>query len=208
LIGFLTSLVRALYQFTLAYGVIGLAGGTFLESLGIPMAATVIDLTAGLLIINERTTFLEALIVSDLGLVAGSLVSFYLGRAGSSIARYIRRDESETRKRFSAAREGLNNYGDWAVLFGQLFGPARTWISYPAGAMRMDFKKFILYTALGGAAYCAVIIAFSLVFTNFVRSRLGSLKYFAATPLLLIPLLILTMFILLRFVRARKRSRT
>lgn len=101
-----TAIGRFLYDLTLEYGVIGLAGGAFLESLGIPTASAVIDLTAGVLIINKRTTFLEALIVSDMGLTAGSLVSFYLGRLGSRVTKR------------SIARNWIEKYGDKAVLFG------------------------------------------------------------------------------------------
>ena len=36
----------------------------------------------------------------------------------------------------------------------------------------MDIKKFTLYTALGGAVYCTIIIAASLFLTNFIRHRI------------------------------------
>lgn len=35
----------------------------------------------------------------------------------------------------------------------------------------MDIKKFTLYTALGGAVYCAAIITASLFLTDFIRHR-------------------------------------
>jgi membrane protein DedA with SNARE-associated domain len=194
---------RFLYEFTLTYGVIGLACGAYLESLGIPTAAAVIDLTAGLLIINERTTFLKAVIVSDFGLVMGSLTSFYLGRAGSSLARRIRRDETDVQERYSAAQDWLDKYGDKAVLFGQLLGPARTWISYPAGAMGMDVKKFTLYTALGGTVYCTVAITASLFLTDFIRSRWDLIEHSALTPLLLVLVLAPTALLLWRWKKLR-----
>src|SRR3989337_1368107 len=149
---------RFLYDLTLRYGVIGLAAGAFLESFGVPTAAVVIDLTAGLLIISGRTTFIEALIVSDLGLVAGSLAAYYIGRAGAGVFEHWHRHPPDEAERRSRARRLIERYGDKAILFGQLFGPARTWISYPAGAMKMDVKKFTLYTALGGAMYCGIVI--------------------------------------------------
>ena len=162
---------RFLYELTLRYGVIGLAAGAFLESFGIPTAAIVIDLAAGLLIISGRTTFIEAVIVSDVGLVAGSLTAYYIGRAGAGVFERWHRHPPDEAERRSRAQRLIERYGDEAILFAQLFGPARTWISYPAGAMGMNVKKFTLYTAIGGAIYCSIVITISLYFTNFIKAR-------------------------------------
>ena len=166
------TLARWLYQLTLAYGVFGLAGGAFLESLGVPTAAAVIDLTAGMLILNERTTFLEAVLVANTGLVIGSLVSYFLGRTGSSLLARTRSNRRDGRQEKGAGAAWLKKHGPKAIFFAQLFGPTRTRISYPAGAMRMAIKKFTLYTALGGAVYCTIIIAASLFLTDFIRHRI------------------------------------
>lgn len=53
-------------------------------------------------------------------------------------------------------------WGELTVLIAQLFGTTRTWISLPAGAMKMRLQKFVVYTAVGGAIYCALAIGFSL----------------------------------------------
>jgi len=196
---------RFLYQFTLRYGVIGLGVGAFLESFGIPTAAAVIDLTAGLLILSGRATFLEALIVSDLGLVLGSLSAYHVGRVGASIfERWHRhpRDEAEQRSR---AQRLIQRYGDKSVLFAQLFGPARTWISYPAGAMGMDIKKFTLYTAIGGGIYCGAGITLSLYLTDIVKRRFEEILSWLTTLPALIGLVL--GIILLVFVRRWWRAR-
>jgi membrane protein DedA with SNARE-associated domain len=159
---------RWFYEVALSYGVIGLAAGAFAESFGVPTAAMVIELTAGILISTGRTNFLMALIVADTGLVLGSLASYYVGKAGAGLVR-SRGGYRETGT--SRAQVWIERYGDKAVLFGQLFGPARTWISYPAGAMGMDVKKFTLYTALGGAVYCSAMITLSVYFTEMIMGR-------------------------------------
>lgn len=166
------TLARWLYRLTLAYGVFGLAGGACLESLGIPMAAAVIDMTAGILILNQRTTFVEAVLVADAGLVLGSLGSYFLGRTGSNLWMRKRRNLPAGRRGESTAAKWLEKHGSKAIFFGQLFGPTRTWISYPAGAMRMDVKKFTFYTALGGAVYCTVMITASLYLTDLIRRQI------------------------------------
>jgi membrane protein DedA with SNARE-associated domain len=161
---------RWLYELTLTYGVAGLGVGAFAESFGVPTAAIVIDLTAGALIAAGRTSFIKALIVADTGLVLGSLASYYVGKAGAGL---VRRSGGGRYRRAGSSRAQfwIERYGDKAVLFGQLFGPARTWISYPAGAMGMDVKKFTFYTAVGGAVYCSVIITLSIYFTDIITSH-------------------------------------
>ena len=195
---------KFLYDLTLRYGVVGLAAGACLESFGIPTAAVVIDLTAGLLIISGRTTFIEALIVSDLGLVVGSLAAYYVGRAGAGVFERWHRHPPDEAERRSYSRRLIDRYGDEAVLVGQLFGPARTWISYPAGAMGMDVKKFTLYTAIGGAAYCAIVITISLYFTNFIRARYNDILAWLSLPVIVgIILAIVLLVILRRWLRTR-----
>lgn len=182
---FLRSIAQYLYNLTLGYGVIGLGLGTFLESLGIPTASAVLDVTAGILIIEGRTTFIEALIIADVGLVLGSLTSYYAGHATTGILSRLRRGRPEVAKHESWARRFIDRYGDKAIFFAQLFGPARTWISFPAGAMRMDIKKFTLYTALGGAIYCSIIILLSLYFTRIIKQRLEQTLSLITIPILI-----------------------
>ena len=179
---FFRSIAQYLYNLTLGYGVIGLGVGTFLESLGIPTASAVLDLTAGLLIIEGRTTFIEALIIADFGLVLGSLMSYYAGQATTGVLSRLRRTNPDQKQHQSWARKFIDRYGEKAIFFGQLFGPARTWISFPAGAMGMDIKKFIVYTALGGAVYCSIIILISLYFTRIIKQRYEQILSMVTIP--------------------------
>ncbi|MDP1808654.1 MAG: DedA family protein [Actinomycetota bacterium] len=194
-----------LSQLTLKYGVIGLGVGAFLESFGIPTASAVIEVTAGLLILSGRATFLQALLVSDLGLVLGSLAAYQIGRGGASFfERWHRHPRNEAEKR-SRARQLIKRYGDKSIFFAQFFGPARTWISYPAGAMGMDIKKFTIYTAIGGAIYCAAIITLSVYLTDFIKSRFEEILSWVTTLPAIVGLVL--GLILLIFVRKWWRTR-
>ena len=196
---------RFLSQLTLRYGVIGLGVGAFLESFGIPTASAVIEVTAGLLILSGRATFLEALIVADSGLVLGSLAAYHIGRGGASVfERWHRHPRNEAEKR-SRARQLIKRYGDKSIFFAQFFGPARTWISYPAGAMGMDIKKFTIYTALGGAIYCGAIITLSIYLTDFIKTRFEEIIRWLTTLPAAIGLI--SGIILLIFVRKWWRAR-
>ncbi|MFA5867393.1 MAG: DedA family protein [Actinomycetota bacterium] len=155
----------------LKYGVLGLAIGMFAESLGIPTASVVLELTAGPLILSGKTTYLEAVLFATLGLTLGSIVSYYLGFYSADLGRKImNKGGPKVKEQQTKARRFIRKYGDIGILFAQLFGPARTWISVPAGAMKLDIKKFVIYTAIGGALYCSFAIGLSVALTGVFRA--------------------------------------
>lgn len=197
---------KILYEFTLKYGVVGLGVGTFFESLGVPTAAAVLELAAGSLILQGRTSFLMALIVADFGLTLGSVVSYYIGYMGSqTVGRW--RPQAVDEVRHSKARALLMKYGEISVLFAQLFGPARTWISLPAGAMKLDIKRFIFYTALGGAIYCSIAIGISFYFTNIIKDKLQLLlNYISIRGLIGLFLGVLVLIIIWMYLRIRNAN--
>lgn len=143
------------------YGVVGLGLGMFFESLGIPFASTLVALTAGTLIAAGKTTFWEALLITTTGLTLGSLVSYYIGYWGGNLGRFLTRTQSACEK--NRLVEQYKKWGELTIFVAQLFGTTRTWVSLPAGAMKIRIQKFILYTALGGAIYCALAIGFSML---------------------------------------------
>lgn len=104
------------------------------------------------------------------------------------------------------AHEWIERYGDKAVLFGQLFGPARTWISYPAGALGMDVKIFALYTAIGGAVYCTAMVTLSFYFTDMIRRNLNTFTRITAAYLIVTAILGVALLVFLRRRRARPRE--
>ncbi len=158
-------------ELVLKYGVLGLAIGMFAESLGIPTASVVLELTAGPLILAGKTSYFEAVLFATLGLTLGSVVSYYLGFFSADLGRKIMNKGGEkVKKQQTSAQRFIRKYGDIGILFAQLFGPARTWISVPAGAMKLDIRKFVIYTAIGGAIYCSFAIGVSVALTGVLRA--------------------------------------
>lgn len=161
-------LIDRLTEFALEYGVIGLALGMFFESIGVPATSVVLELASGTLIAQGRTTFIEAVVISTAGLAAGSTISYYIGyygiRAFGKVNPNLQTDAKKSR-----AHNLLIKHGEITILFAQLFGATRTWVSLPAGAMGINFPRFLLYTIIGGAIYCSLVIGLSVVLTDVVR---------------------------------------
>lgn len=189
------------------YGVIGLGMGMFFESLGIPFASAVVALTAGTLISAGKTTFLEALLISTAGLTLGSMVSYYIGFLGGSVGRFFsgscRRENNSNRY-----YKYYTRWGELTVLIAQLFGTTRTWISLPAGAMKMRLQKFVVYTAVGGAIYCALAIGFSLALAGLLSRVTGTFTSITYLSLLLVAFATIAIFTVIILFRKKKSCNT
>jgi membrane protein DedA with SNARE-associated domain len=182
------------------YGVIGLGMGMFFESLGIPFASAVVALTAGTLIAAGKTTFLEALLISTAGLTLGSMVSYYIGFLGGSVGRFFS-GSCQHEKNNSRYFKYYTQWGELTVLVAQLFGTTRTWISLPAGAMKMRLQKFVVYTAVGGAIYCALAIGFSLALAALLSRIIDTFASITYLSLLLISCVIIAIFAVIVLLR-------
>lgn len=52
------------------------------------------------------------------------------------------------------AERWFEKYGQWVVFFSRLIPQVRSFISLPAGVVRMHFPKFLLFTFLGSFLWC------------------------------------------------------
>lgn len=172
--GFFTVLIQR-------YGVIGLWFSTFLESIGIPFTSTVVVFTSGTMISNGQLSVWQAIALSTFGLLAGSMVSYTLGYYGarmgksvfeSIIYRKSSRQEPSKGYRWTAdnprVRRFLKRYGNISILLAQLFGVTRAIISYPAGALGVNFFSFLIYTAIGGLIFSTIAVLGSVFITRLV----------------------------------------
>jgi len=137
----------------LGYG--GVFVGMMLESTGLPIPSEVIMPFAGYVVWKGGLTLIGITLAGTLGCLAGSLIAYYIGLWGGRplLERYgkyvlIRKGELDR------ADEWFKKYGDSAVFISRLLPVIRTFISFPAGIVHMDVKKFSLYTVLGSLPWC------------------------------------------------------
>ena len=198
---------ESIYEITealiLRYGALGIAAAMFSESAGVPFASAIVLISAGSMILRGTLSFWTILLASALGITAGSILSYMLGLLGSVVGKKVRtnlfnpanhpaenRQEQEN-KAGGRLRQLWNKYGNFSIFMAQLWGVTRTFASFPAGAMHMNFYLFVLYTFLGGTLYSLAAIAVSLALTGTMGVALRLLKNLAnLSPwLLLIALL-------------------
>jgi membrane protein DedA with SNARE-associated domain len=152
IIGTLSNFVISVIE-QLGYG--GVFVGMTLESIGLPIPSEVIMPFAGYVVWEGKLTLVGITLAGTLGCLAGSLIAYGIGLWGGRplLERYgkyvlIRKSELDR------ADGWFEKYGDRAVFISRLLPIVRTFISFPAGIVHMDIKKFSLYTFLGSLPWC------------------------------------------------------
>jgi len=139
-------------------GLIGY-GGVFLlmlmESCGIPMPSEVIMPFSGFLVAKGELNFWLVVLIGTLGNLSGSILAYWIGSKGGrplieKYGKYILISHHD----LNLADKWFSKYGDWTVFFGRLLPVIRTYISFPAGIAKMNFKMFSLFTFLGALPWC------------------------------------------------------
>jgi len=97
-------------------------------------------------------------VAGALGSVVGSIIAYWIGYGGGRdlLLRYgkfilISRRDAERADAFFA------NRGDITVFISRMLPVVRTFISLPAGMMRMRFGHFVLLTFLGSLPWCLLL---------------------------------------------------
>jgi len=134
-------------------GYLGYAGVFVLmlvESCGIPMPSEVIMPFSGFLVARGELNFWLVVILGAVGNLVGSWLAYFIGYKGGRplIEKYgkyflISHHDLDLADRWFA------KFGDWMVFIGRLLPVVRTYISFPAGIAKMNFKKFSIYTFAG-----------------------------------------------------------
>lgn len=129
-------------------------GGVFLlmalESCGILMPSEVIMPFSGFLVALGKMNLPAVVTFGALGNLAGSLLAYYIGYKGGrplieKYGKYIFINKHD----LDLSEKWFAKHGELMVFGGRLLPVVRTYISFPAGVAKMNWKKFSFYTLLG-----------------------------------------------------------
>jgi membrane protein DedA with SNARE-associated domain len=156
LVAFLTNLFQTINWF-------GVVAIMILESANIPIPSEVTMPLAGWLLVQARglsalTAFCMGGLLGATGCTLGSLLSYGLGAWGGRplVERYgkyilVSEDDLERADRWFA------RWGDWAVFISRLLPIVRTFISFPAGVVRVHFARFTVLSFVGSFIWCGLL---------------------------------------------------
>lgn len=129
--------------------------GMFIESASIPLPSEIIMGFAGYLVYLGKMNLWLAGLVGALGNISGSTSMYILGLKGGrplldKYGKYLH----ITDKKMERVDGWFAKWGDEIVFLAQLLPGIRTYISFPAGLVKVNFPKFILYTFVGAFIWC------------------------------------------------------
>jgi len=131
-----------------------------LESSVFPVPSELVMPPAGFLAAKGEMNLLVALVCGTAGSLIGAYANYVVAsRLGRWVfVRYgkwvlLSERSLERTERF------FSNHGEIATFVGRLFPVIRHLISIPAGIARMRLDRFFLYTGVGAAIWCAVLLA-------------------------------------------------
>jgi membrane protein DedA with SNARE-associated domain len=153
------------------YGAIGYLGvflASVIESAMIPLPSELILPFAGFLVSDASAiepithgpwSFWIVVIAATAGNVVGSLIAYGIGAWGGRpfLERYgryllIRPHEIDAAERF------FDRWGGPTVFFTRFLPLVRTFISFPAGVVRMPLGRFVIYSAAGAFLWSAGLV--------------------------------------------------
>jgi len=150
----LEAILQSLVQWVTAtigdYGLFAVFTLMLLESTGILIPSEAISPFAGYLVSLGKMSFLGALAAGVLGNLVGSWIAYFIGFFGGRElwVRYGRYIGVRTHH-LAVAEKWFERYGEFTVFISRCVPVVRTFISFPAGTARMNFRRFTFYTLVG-----------------------------------------------------------
>jgi len=143
------------------FGLIGMMAILFAECgllVGFFLPGDSLLFTAGLLVAGGLVAPLWlVLLLLPIAAVAGNLVGWWIGRkAGPAI---FDRPDSRLFKahHVERARDFFDRNGARAIILARFVPVVRTFVTVMAGVARMDFRRFALYSLIGGVVWTTVV---------------------------------------------------
>jgi membrane protein DedA with SNARE-associated domain len=170
--GFLLELVDTL-------GPVGVGLAILAETVVPPIPSEAVLGLAGVLINDGRMSIVPVVLFATLGSLLGAIFFYYVGRALGP-----RRAHAFLDRLPLVETEDVDKTFDWfarhgrsAVFFGRMVPIVRSFISVPAGVVRMPLGQFLLFTAGGSLIWNSVLIGLGVAAGDFVQDNLRYLDY-------------------------------
>jgi membrane protein DedA with SNARE-associated domain len=143
-----------------ALGAVGVGLAVLLETVVPPIPSEVLLPLAGYLVQTGRESLLPVFLLATAGSVLGAALLYQLGRwlgperSRRALGRLPLVDAGDVERAF----DWFARHGRSAVLLGRLVPVVRSFVSVPAGVVRMPWPQFLLYTAVGSGVWNAALI--------------------------------------------------
>lgn len=157
----ITTLVDWLVGVIDSLGYVGVLLAIFLESFIAPIPSQLILPFSGFVASQGSLNIVLVILVAGLGAYLGTLPFYFVGLWGEEFiakfldkyGKYLFISKDELDKGYRA----FEKYGGGIVFFGRFIPIIRSVISFPAGAAKMNFWVFSVFTYAGSVIFAAVL---------------------------------------------------
>ena len=164
----LQALIQWISDLLSEYLFAGVFIAALIETIIPPIPTMAVFPTAGFIASQNGLSVIEAVflgIIGGLGASIGStviyLIALKLGR--TALLKYLNKVKV-SEKKLEKVEQWFEKYGDKAVLFGRMIPVFREMISVPAGLLKMNVKKFLVYTVLGSCGWGITMVLIGYFF--------------------------------------------
>ncbi len=148
-----------------ALGYAGIVLCMTIESACIPLPSEIIMPFSGYLVTTGRFTLWGVVLAGAVGNVLGSWIAYWLGmKGGRPMAAQLARWRIIRIEEYDRADGWLKRHGLQVAFWSRLVPIVRTFISFPAGAARVPFGRFTLYTFLGSLLWTLALAYVGVLF--------------------------------------------
>jgi membrane protein DedA with SNARE-associated domain len=170
--GFLLDLVNSL-------GPVGVGLSILLETIIPPIPSEAVLGLAGVLIRTGEMNVVPVVLFATLGSILGAIFFYWLGRLLGPRRSHAFLDRLPLVETEDVDRtfEWFERHGRSAVFFGRMVPIVRSFVSVPAGVVKMPFLQFIVYTAGGSLIWNSVLIGLGVAAGDWVQANLHWLDY-------------------------------
>jgi membrane protein DedA with SNARE-associated domain len=158
-------------------GAVGVGLTILIETVIPPIPSEAVLGLAGANINAGRMSVVPVILFATLGSLLGALFFYWIGRALGPRRAHAFLDRLPLVETEDVDRtfEWFERHGRSAVFFGRMVPIVRSFISVPAGVVRMPMLPFLLYTAAGSLIWNSVLVGLGIAAGDFIENNL---KYF------------------------------
>lgn len=147
-------LVSWITQFIHTIGYIGVFILMTLESMVAPVPSEAVMPFAGFLVSQGTFSFWMVVLVSTLGSIVGSLISYAIGYYGGypfveKLGKYF----FLNKRHLEWTHKFFEKKGSLTIFISRFIPVVRHLISIPAGVAKMNLKRFVFFTAIGACIW-------------------------------------------------------
>lgn len=161
----LDSIIAGIGNIVASWGYLGVVLLMAIESANIPLPSEAILPFAGYLVSQGKMNYHAAALAGAVGCVLGSVPSYLLGLYGGRpfLEKYgkwilVSHRDLETAERW------VGRWGDAVFFVGRMLPVVRTFISFPAGVLKLNLPRFLLFTFIGSWIWSYLLVYVGIVF--------------------------------------------